>query len=34
VTEARRTGASVRFIEDASLLEPANGIGALLRFRV
>jgi peptide subunit release factor 1 (eRF1) len=34
VTEARRTGAGVRFIEDASLLEPANGVGALLRFRV
>jgi len=34
VTEARRTGADVRFIEDASLLDQANGVGALLRFRV
>ena len=34
VTEARRTSASVRFIEDASLLEPAGGIGAFLRFRI
>jgi peptide chain release factor subunit 1 len=34
VTEARRTGATVRFIEDASLLEPAGGVGAFLRFRV
>jgi peptide chain release factor subunit 1 len=34
VTEARRTSASVRFIEDASLLEPAGGVGAFLRFRL
>lgn len=34
VTEARRTSASVRFIEDAALLERAGGVGAFLRFRV
>lgn len=34
VTEARRTSASVRFIEDASLLEQAGGVGAFLRFRI
>ena len=34
VGEARRTSANVRFIEDASLLEPAGGVGAFLRFRV
>lgn len=34
VTEARRTSATVRFIEDASLLERAGGVGAMLRFRV
>ena len=34
VTEARRTSARVRFIEDASLLSPAGGVGAFLRFRL
>jgi peptide chain release factor subunit 1 len=34
VTEARRTNANVRFIEDATLLEPAGGVGAFLRFRL
>jgi peptide chain release factor subunit 1 len=34
VTEARRTGAGVRFIEDAALLEQASGVGAFLRYRV
>ena len=34
VTEARRTSANVRFIEDASLLEQADGVGAFLRFRL
>lgn len=34
VTEARRTSATVRFIEDASLLERAGGVGAFLRFRI
>ena len=34
VTDARRTSARVRFIEDASLLEPAGGVGAFLRFRL
>jgi len=34
VTMARRTDASVTFIEDAQLLEPAKGVGASLRFRV
>ncbi|BCS33561.1 hypothetical protein TBR22_A27880 [Luteitalea sp. TBR-22] len=34
VTEARRTSAGVRFIEDGSLLEPASGVGAFLRYRV
>lgn len=34
VTEARRTSAGVRFIEDASVLERAGGVGAFLRFRV
>jgi len=34
VTRAQQTGARVRFIEDASLLEPVGGVGALLRFRL
>lgn len=34
VTLARRTDAHVTFVEDAWLLEPAKGVGALLRFRV
>jgi peptide chain release factor subunit 1 len=34
VTRAEQTGARVRFIEDATLLEPVGGVGALLRFRL
>jgi peptide subunit release factor 1 (eRF1) len=34
VTRAQQTGARVRFIEDAALLEPIGGVGALLRFRL
>ena len=34
VTRAQQTGARVRFIEDAALLEPVGGVGALLRFRL
>ena len=34
VTRAEQTGARVRFIEDAALLEPVGGVGALLRFRL
>ncbi len=34
VAEARRTSASVRFIEDAALLDGAGGAGAFLRFRL
>jgi peptide chain release factor subunit 1 len=34
VTAARRTGADVRFIEDAGLLARAGGVGAFLRYRV
>jgi peptide subunit release factor 1 (eRF1) len=34
VTRAEQTGASVRIIEEPSLLEPYGGVAALLRFRV
>lgn len=34
VTRAQQTGATVRFIEDAALLEEFGGVGALLRFRI
>jgi peptide chain release factor subunit 1 len=34
VTRAEQTGARVRFIEDAALLESVGGVGALLRFRL
>lgn len=34
VVKARQTGASVRFIEDPSLLAAAGGVGAFLRFRL
>ncbi len=34
VTRAQQTGATVRFIEDASLLKDFGGVGALLRFRI
>lgn len=33
VAQAHRTGATIRFIEDASLLAPAGGVGAVLRFK-
>jgi peptide subunit release factor 1 (eRF1) len=31
---AQQTAARIRFIEDATLLEPVGGVGALLRFRI
>jgi peptide subunit release factor 1 (eRF1) len=34
VTQARRTSAAVRFIEDPDLLSEFGGVGALLRYRV
>ena len=34
VTRARRTGARMRFIEDASLLSDVGGVGALLRYQL
>jgi peptide subunit release factor 1 (eRF1) len=34
VTRAQQTGATVRFIEDESLLKEFGGVGALLRFRI
>jgi peptide chain release factor subunit 1 len=34
LTLARRTDAEITFIEDARLLEPAKGVGAILRYRV
>jgi peptide subunit release factor 1 (eRF1) len=34
VTLAKRTDAAVTFIEDARLLEPARGVGAMLRYRI
>ncbi len=34
VTGARATGATVTFIEDASLLDEVGGVGALLRFKL
>jgi peptide chain release factor subunit 1 len=34
VSRAEHTGARIRFIEDASLLEPVGGVGAMLRFRL
>ncbi len=34
VTKAKQTDATVSFIEDGSLLEPAGGVGAFLRWRV
>jgi peptide subunit release factor 1 (eRF1) len=33
VTKAKQTDARIRFIEDAGLLEAANGVGAFLRWR-
>ncbi len=34
VGQAKKTSAAVRFIEDATLLAPAGGVGAFLRFKV
>ena len=34
VTLARRTDAAITFIEDARLLQPARGVGAMLRYRL
>ncbi|HZT78552.1 MAG TPA: Vms1/Ankzf1 family peptidyl-tRNA hydrolase [Vicinamibacterales bacterium] len=34
VAQARNTSAKVRFIEEASLLAPFGGVGAILRFRL
>ena len=34
LTLARKTDAEITFIEDARLLEPARGVGAMLRYRV
>ncbi len=34
VTLARRTDAEITFIEDARLLQPAKGVGAMLRYRL
>jgi peptide chain release factor subunit 1 len=34
ISKARQTGATLRFIEDAGLLEPLGGVGAFLRFLV
>jgi peptide subunit release factor 1 (eRF1) len=34
VAKARQTAAKITFIEDVSLLTPAGGVGALLRFKV
>jgi peptide chain release factor subunit 1 len=34
VSKARQTGASLRFIEDPTLLQPYGGVGAFLRFVV
>jgi len=34
IKRAQQTAASIRFIEDATLLEDVGGVGALLRFRI
>jgi peptide subunit release factor 1 (eRF1) len=34
VMQARNTSATMRFIQDASLLEPVGGVGAFLRFKL
>ena len=34
IKRAQQTAARIRFIEDATLLEDAGGVGALLRFRI
>jgi hypothetical protein len=33
ITKARQTGSTVTFIEDAALLAPVGGVGAMLRWR-
>jgi peptide subunit release factor 1 (eRF1) len=34
IARARQTGAKIRFIEDAALLDPVGGVGAFLRFTI
>ena len=34
IRQARLTSASIRFIEDGSLLAAVNGVGALLRYKL
>jgi peptide chain release factor subunit 1 len=34
VAQARKTSATIRFIEDVALLEPIGGVGAFLRFKL
>jgi peptide subunit release factor 1 (eRF1) len=34
VVKARQTAAKIRFVQDASLLQPVGGVGALLRFKL
>jgi peptide chain release factor subunit 1 len=34
IAQARNTSATIRFIEDASLLAPVDGVGAFLRFKL
>jgi peptide subunit release factor 1 (eRF1) len=34
VLQARNTSATIRFIQDATLLQPVGGVGAFLRFRL
>ena len=34
IVKARQTSARISFVEDASLLAAAGGVGAFLRFRV
>jgi peptide subunit release factor 1 (eRF1) len=34
IARARQTAAKIRFIEDATLLDPLGGVGAFLRFRL
>jgi peptide subunit release factor 1 (eRF1) len=34
IAQARKTSAKIRFIQDQTLLEPVEGIGAFLRFLI
>lgn len=34
IVQARNTSAKIRFVEDASLLQPIGGVGAFLRFKL